>query len=76
MSTHVDNVSAHNPTQGCVVVYSVYERLRPKHPLPRIKITFQLAIVEVWLCIKFFSIIRAKFASFGREVKGRLVQEL
>jgi hypothetical protein len=70
-SSHV-NVSDHNLEH----LYGTYERIRANNPVCRTITTLQLLIVEVWLYMGFFSIERDEIASFCRETKLRVVQEL
>ncbi len=70
-SSHV-NVSDHNPKH----LYGIYERIRKKTPFSYTALTLQLVIVEVWLYIVSFSILRAESASFGCKAKLRGAQDL
>jgi hypothetical protein len=70
-SSHV-NVSDHNPMH----LYGTYERIRKKNPFSYTALTLQLVIVEVWLYIVSFSILRAESASFGCKAKLRGAREL
>jgi hypothetical protein len=70
-SSHV-NASDHNLEH----LYDTYERIRANNPVCRTFTTLQLLIVEVWVYIVFLSIERDEIASFGRETKLRVVQEL